>query len=233
MKSIIKTKLIWDIDGTLLKTNGAAAVPFAQAVSDFAGKTVAIDRKGLSGFTDYEIAMHLLKTHDIFFEINHITQILNAYVNNLPESLENIGIDLINNVDQVLEKLMELPEIELLIGTGNCFMGAEIKLKYAGLARFFLDQNFFCSSEQLWNRDLIIKTAKDSLSVNEIGIVIGDSPRDISSAKNSGLSVIAVPTGAHSYVELESHCPTEILNEHWRYSDLMIAIEKIKLLEVT
>ena len=75
MKAIIKTKLIWDIDGTLLRTNGAAAIPFSKAVSDFAGLNVEINRKYLSGFTDYEIAMHLLNSHNISFEMSNITQI--------------------------------------------------------------------------------------------------------------------------------------------------------------
>jgi phosphoglycolate phosphatase-like HAD superfamily hydrolase len=47
MNATIKTKLIWDIDGTLLRTNGAAAIPFAEAVSEFAGIPVFIDRKRL------------------------------------------------------------------------------------------------------------------------------------------------------------------------------------------
>ena len=76
MKSLVKTKLIWDIDGTLLKTNGAAAIPFAKAVSDFAGVNVKIDRKNLSGFTDYEIAMHLLSSRNISFEMRDISEIL-------------------------------------------------------------------------------------------------------------------------------------------------------------
>ena len=57
-----KTKIFWDIDGTLLQTHGAAAVPFANAVSKFAGYEVQIERKKLSGFTDYEIAQYLLKS---------------------------------------------------------------------------------------------------------------------------------------------------------------------------
>jgi len=96
MKSIIRTKLIWDIDGTLLRTNGAAAIPFSKAVSDFAGVNVEIDRKYLSGFTDYEIAMHLLDSHNVSFKMRHITQILNEYVQNLPQSLETIGVEIIN-----------------------------------------------------------------------------------------------------------------------------------------
>jgi phosphoglycolate phosphatase-like HAD superfamily hydrolase len=231
MKSIIRTKLIWDIDGTLLRTNGAAAIPFSKAVSDFAGVNVEIDRKYLSGFTDYEIAMHLLDSHNISFEMKNITQILNEYVRNLPQSLETIGVEIINTIDQVLEKLFQTPDIDLLIGTGNCLAGAKVKLEHVSLKKFFLDENIYYSSEIDWNRDLVIQKAKKSLSKNEIGIVIGDSPRDIKSAKKSGLSVIAVPTGAHSRDDLESNCPTSSLNKDWHYSDLMGAVEKIKELE--
>lgn len=231
MKSIIRTKLIWDIDGTLLRTNGAAAVPFSKAVSDFAGVNVEIDRKYLSGFTDYEIAMHLLDSYNVSFEMKNITQILNEYVRNLPQSLETLGVEIINTVDQVLEKLFQTPDIDLLIGTGNCLAGARVKLEHVRLKKFFLDENIYYSSEIDWNRDLVIQKAKNSLSKNEIGIVIGDSPRDIKSAKKSGLSVIAVPTGAHSRDDLESNCPTSILNKDWSYSDLIGAVEKIKELE--
>ena len=228
MKYISKTKLIWDIDGTLLKTNGAAAIPFARAVSNFAGVNVEINRKSLSGFTDYEIVMHLLNSHNIPFEMRNITQILSEYVRDLPQSLETIGVDLINTIDQVLEKLFHLPNMDLLIGTGNCLAGAKVKLEHVKLAKFFLDKNFYYSSEIDWNRDMVIQKAKNSLSVNEIGIVIGDSPPDIKSAKKAGLSVIAVPTGAHSCDELESNSPTSTLNKDWCYSDLISAIEKIK-----
>ncbi len=230
MTADIKTKLIWDIDGTLLRTNGAAAIPFAEAVSEFARIPVFIDRKSLSGFTDYEIAMHLLQLHDIPFEIKDITQILSKYVQNLPLSLNQVGVDLINSVNQVLETLTKLPNVELLIGTGNCLDGARTKLQHVGLDRFFLDCHLYCSTENLWNRDLVIHKVASSLLPNELGIVIGDSPRDISSAKNAGLSVIAVSTGAHSYEELEDHHPTAILKKTWEYPDLMIAVEKIKLL---
>jgi phosphoglycolate phosphatase-like HAD superfamily hydrolase len=224
MNANIKTKLIWDIDGTLLRTNGAAAIPFAKAVSEFAGIPIDIDRKSLSGFTDYEIAIHLLKLHDIPFKMRDISQILTKYVQYLPRSLNQIGVELINDIDNVLEKLSRNPDIQLLIGTGNCLEGALTKLQHVGLDKFFLRYNLYCSSEDLWSRDLIIQKVANSLLPNETGIVIGDSPKDISSAKNAGLRVIAVSTGAHSYEELISNQPTKILKKNWEYSDLIIAV---------
>jgi phosphoglycolate phosphatase-like HAD superfamily hydrolase len=159
--------------------------------------------------------------------MENITEILHQYVRNLPASLETIGVDLISTIDQVLRKLHQLPNVDLLIGTGNCLAGAKVKLEHAKLKKFFLDENIYCSSEIDWNRDMVIQKAKNSLSENEVGIVIGDSPRDIKSAMQSGLSVIAVPTGAHTRDELESNRPTTTLTADWRYSDLKSAIDKI------
>ena len=228
MESTVRTKLIWDIDGTLLKTNGAAAIAFAKAVSNFAGKTIQIDRKSLSGFTDYEIAMTLLKNNNIRFNSENINQILRVYVENLPLHMTEIGVDVINNSDQVLKKLLNHPNLDLLIGTGNCLAGARQKLKHVGLLKFFLDKNIFCSSELLVSRDSVIQKAKNSLAIGEIGIVIGDSPRDIASAKKMELKVIAVPTGAHSFQELNYYNPTITLDKDWSYDSLVLAIENIK-----
>jgi phosphoglycolate phosphatase-like HAD superfamily hydrolase len=119
----------------------------------------------------------------------------------------------------------------LLIGTGNCLEGAKTKLKHVALDKFFHDHNLYCANDNLWNRDLIIQTVSSSLLPNELGIVIGDSPRDISSAKSSGLPVIAVSTGVHSHEELTSHNPNYMLKNTWDYSDLIIAVEKIIALE--
>ena len=52
VNNAIQIKLFWDIDGTVLRTNGAAAIPFADAVKNFTGSQVTIDRQVLSGFTD-------------------------------------------------------------------------------------------------------------------------------------------------------------------------------------
>ena len=53
--------LIWDIDGTLLNTKGLGAGPFCDAFTHHTGKGAIIDKKKLSGFTDYEIALSLMR----------------------------------------------------------------------------------------------------------------------------------------------------------------------------
>lgn len=227
LKLFKNIKLFWDIDGTLLKTNGAAAVPFANAVSEFAGVEVIIDRKKLSGFTDYEIAISLLSSIGITTTLKNITLILENYAEKLPTSLSDGLVEKIKNIDGVLETLSKIPKIDLAVGTGNFLLGAKIKLNYVGLIHYFNDDNLFCASENYWSRDSIINNAKNSIISNQIGIVIGDSPKDILSAKASGLKNIAVTTGGHAHAELCEYKPDLILREDWQVEDLINGINSL------
>ena len=224
LKLLKKVKLFWDIDGTLLRTNGAAALPFAKAVSEYVGVEVIIDRKELSGFTDYEIAISLLGSIGITTSLKDITLILKSYAEKLPAALDNGEVKKIGHIEKVLETLLKIPEIELAVGTGNFLPGAKIKLNHVGLMNYFNNNNLFCSSENYWSRDLIINNAKNSLTTNQVGIVIGDSPKDILSAKASGLKNIAVTTGSHSHTELNEYKPDLILREDWQVEDLIFGI---------
>jgi len=221
LKLLKNVKLFWDIDGTLLRTNGAAALPFAEAVSEYAGVEVIIDRKKLSGFTDYEIAISLLGSIGITTNLQDITLILNNYAEKLPVALNSGVVKKIGHIEKVLEILLKIPKIELAVGTGNFLPGAKVKLNHVGLMNYFNDDNLFCASESYWSRDLIISNAKNSLTSDQVGIVIGDSPKDILSAKVSGLKNIAVTTGGHSYTELSEYKPDLILKEGWRVEDLI------------
>jgi len=221
LKLLKNVKLFWDIDGTLLRTNGAAALPFAEAVSEYAGVEVIIDRKKLSGFTDYEIAISLLGSVGITANLKDITLILQNYAEKLPAALYSGVVKKIGDIEKVLEILLKIPKIELSVGTGNFLPGAKIKLNHVGLMNYFSDDNLFCAFESYWSRDLIISNAKNSLTSDQVGIVIGDSPKDILSAKVSGLKNIAVTTGGHSYTELSEYKPDLILKEGWRVEDLI------------
>jgi len=227
LKLLKKVKLFWDIDGTLLRTNGAAALPFAKAVSEYAGVEVVIDRKKLSGFTDYEIALSLLSSIGITTSLGNITLILENYARKLPISLNQGVVEKIGQIEKVLKSILEIPEIEPAVGTGNFLPGAKIKLDHVGLMNYFDDNNLFCASENSWSRDLIINDARNSLSADQIGVVIGDSPKDILSAKASGLISIAVATGAHSSVELAKYVPSLILNDDWQVNDLIDGINNL------
>jgi phosphoglycolate phosphatase-like HAD superfamily hydrolase len=120
-----------------------------------------------------------------------------------------------------------IPEIEIAGGTGNFLPGAIIKLNHVGLLNYFHYENLFCASEKYWSRDLIINKAKNSIKSDQIGIVIGDSPKDIISAKASGLKSIAVTTGSHSHSELDEFKPDWILRNRYHIEDLIFGINTL------
>jgi len=227
----IQIKLFWDIDGTILRTNGAAAIPFADAIKNFTGTQVRIDRQELSGFTDYEIALHLMGISPDRESLQKVTKVLNFYTDLLSASLKVGRVEKIGEIEEVFNLLQESPQVELAIGTGNCHKGAVAKLGHVKLLQFFESKNIFCANEENWNRDLVLLSAQKSIDQNQVGIVIGDSPKDILSAKSVGLKVIAVTTGMHSEEELSRYSPDYILGNNWNYRSLNEAFSKLTNLQ--
>lgn len=222
-----KIKLFWDIDGTLLKTNGHAAIPFEIAASEYLGQKVEIDRKKFSGFTDYEIAKKLIESTGKNSSGTAVDKILENYCSMLPDSLKNGVIEPIGNIDAVLRSLKSFESLGLSLGTGNCLEGGKIKLQHVGLLRYFNIKDSFFASTFSWSRELVISQAKKSLHFDQIGVVIGDSPRDIEVAKKLGLHVIGVTTGAHNYNELKAMDPNSILSEDWDLLELTNTLQKM------
>ena len=222
-------KLFWDIDGTLLRTNGAAAKPFAFAASELIGKEIIIDRKQMSGLTDYEIAKKLLESSNKKIDLKKISRMLDVYCELLPESLKVGNVEKVGKISETLEILSGIKTIKISIGTGNCLSGLNVKLSHVELLHFFDLDDIFYASEINWSRELIMEQAFKSLDLNQVGIVIGDSPRDIEVAKKSNLKVVAVTSGAHTKNELIVHGPDAILDSNWGLNELLNVLNNITL----
>ena len=222
-------KLFWDIDGTLLRTNGAAAKPFAFAASELIGEEIVIDRKQMSGLTDYEIAKKLLESSNKKIDLKNISRMLDVYCELLPQSLKVGNVEKVGKINETLEMLSGIKTIKISIGTGNCLSGLNVKLSHVELLHFFDLDDIFYASEINWSRELIMEQAFKSLDLDQVGIVIGDSPRDIEVAKKSKLKVVAVTSGAHTKNELMAHGPDAILDSGWGLKELLNVLNDIAL----
>lgn len=220
-------KIFWDIDGTLIQTNGSAAKAFEYSASINLGLDVKIHRKKLSGFTDFEIAKVLIQNTNSKVNSLVIEKIIDDYCSVLPEFLKNGEVQCIGEITKVLNHLNSFKTVKLSLGTGNCLSGAQIKLKHAEILDFFDINDSFFSSIKNWSRQLIMQNAKKSLKPNQIGVVIGDSPKDIEIAKKIGLYVIGVATGAHDYEELKFLNPDSLLSKYWSLNELTYILENI------
>jgi phosphoglycolate phosphatase-like HAD superfamily hydrolase len=220
-------KLFWDIDGTILETNGSAAKSFEKAVTDYTGQEVKIDRKSMSGFTDYEIANFLLKSVVKTVSLQDIKRVLEIYAKILKKDLQDSNVQTIGNVSAILNKLKSYPLTDLGIASGNIILGAKEKLKRVGLLDIFSDKNIFCASEKNSQRRLVFQEAKLSLRKDQVGIIIGDSLQDIDAAHKSGLIIISVPTGLHTSAELKQLNPNFILKKDWDFQDLSTILQSL------
>jgi len=225
-----RVRILWDIDGTLIRTNGAAAVPFKNAIMNYSGSSIEFDRKKLSGFTDYEIVQSVFADLNREIELSEIDKILSEYSSNLPINLELGKAKQINEISEVLLELENSNEYENAIATGNCYLGAITKLRHIELNKFFKPELMFHASPQNTSRDEIIACAKMSLTAGQVGIIVGDSPKDIASALKNNLKILVVATGMHSEEELRQIQKFNVVKKSWQKNELLDAIYKISKL---
>jgi len=222
-----KFRLFWDIDGTLIRTNGAAAIPFKKALSDFLKQEIELDRKKLSGFTDFEIIQTVAKSYGAEIQNEEAEIILGNYAQDLPTALKAGNAHSINVIKEVLVEIDSSNDFESAIATGTCRPGAIAKLTHINLIEFFKTDRIFHASVKSQTRDQIIAEAKKSLGPSQVGVIIGDSPKDILSARANKLRVLGVATGMHSVAELRDFQSDHIVGKDWTKAGLMDAIFKI------
>jgi phosphoglycolate phosphatase-like HAD superfamily hydrolase len=218
--------LVWDIDGTLLDTRGRGAKPFCEAFQEVTGMPAVIDRRKFSGYTDYEIAFGLMESVGLEKDKQLATKILNKFAARLELILNEFPPLILADVLAALEYAEKNPIYINSIGSGNFKSGAEVKLKTAGLHKYFQHSDFNIATESEWSRDQVIQQIP-MRNPKVLSLIIGDSPRDISSARKAGLPVLAVCTGMHTFDELTELKPDFIMGRGWQISDLISILNQI------
>lgn len=205
--------LLWDIDGTLLDTNGVAAKQLIESFKEITREDCSIYPGQFSGFTDFEIVLTLLANSGLHPEIDRAEQILTHYGTRLKNKLLETPPTLLAEVREVFQNMEKLTFVQHFIGTGNSKLGAHTKIATSGLQKYFEDDSYFISTPEKVSRDLVIESAANAIYYPTL--LIGDSDRDIMSAKKNKLTVLAVATGHHKVDELKSHNPDYILSKNW------------------
>lgn len=206
--------LLFDIDGTLIDSNGAGGA----AILDAAEEHFSIHRDELpplqlAGSTDPAIAM------DVFGHLNRqhtpeeVIAFLDRYLANLHRRLhaDDFSGFTLPGVNALLDSLRDESEAHLGLLTGNVKRGAEIKLTRHGIFDRFIDGGFGSDHH---DRNQLGPVALQRMQ-NATGtrydiadvIVIGDTPKDIRCAEAFGAKCLAVATGQYSADELRALNP--------------------------
>ena len=197
--------LFWDIDGTLLTTARAGVFAWEDSVRELTGRKFDLSTIRTAGMTDYQIAARTLEALGMEQSAENVLRLLRRYEELLPSSLPRREGRVLDNVREILGHLEgERPDVRSYLLTGNTRTGAQVKLTYFNLVRFFRDGAF---AEDTGARSSIasraLELARQAGPVGEETIfVIGDTPHDIECAKAIDAKTIAVATGGYSVDEL-------------------------------
>ena len=217
--------LLFDIDGTLVRTGGAGKAAMESALRTAFGVSEIRDTVPYSGRTDRAITRDLLRVHDIDPSPANQLRLGEAYLAHLPVCLKQHSGVVCPGVNELLAELHRREGVVLGLLTGNVRAGASQKLAHFGLWDFFACGGF---GDEHFERDDVARMAVAEVC-NHLGRdvdpcdvwVIGDTPLDVKCARAVGARVVAVATGWHPIEELRSHNPDLTLADLSNLAELL------------
>ncbi len=204
--------VLFDIDGTLIRTGGAGVKAFGKVFATEFNATDGFERLKFAGRTDPAIVREFFLFHGIPVTRENFQRFFERYVFWLDNILHQGSVEVCPGVRGFIRQLQALtPPPVLGLLTGNIRLGAEIKLRQAGLWDLFAVGAFGDDHE---DRARIAATARDrggrlvgqALQGDQV-LVIGDTSLDIACARAIGAKVLAVASGGASLEELQAHRP--------------------------
>ena len=215
--------LLFDIDGTLIRSGGAGKAAMEAGLRAEFGLKELHDRVSYSGRTDTGIARELLAIHGLEPTDANVERLKAAYLAHLPGSLRRRGGTVLPGIAEALKRERQGAVVGLL--TGNIRAGAEVKLRHFGLWDHFPFGGF---ADGLDDRDDVARRALAeaerhvgrAIDPNDVW-VIGDTPLDVKCARAIGAKAVVVQTGWHRRDELVACCPDHLLPDFTHAGELL------------
>jgi phosphoglycolate phosphatase-like HAD superfamily hydrolase len=219
--------ILFDIDGTLVRTGGAGKAAMEAALCEEFGARLSGEEIPYSGRTDRAIAHDLLAGHDLAPTPANVTRLIAGYLARLPAALSRVAGNVCPGIGDLLGVLRGRPDVVLGLLTGNVRRGAEAKLSHYGLWHHFVCGGF---GDDHHDRDDVARSAVRSVrqhvgrDVDPSQVwVIGDTPLDVSCARAVGARAVAVATGWHSADDLLACRPDFLFHDLSDYPRLLAA----------
>jgi phosphoglycolate phosphatase-like HAD superfamily hydrolase len=208
--------LLFDIDGTLMAGATAAhAAAVHQAICEVHGLS-AVDRSltrsiDPAGRTDPEISRAILLAHGVSADridaraadVRLATG--EIYAQSCPADLSEFVLP---GIPELLASLEARDDVRLSLVTGNYETVARVKLRAAGIGRWFASGQggFGSDSEDRTDLPAVARAraarADGTPHGRERTVVIGDTPRDVACALADELRCIGVETGSFTAAQL-------------------------------
>jgi phosphoglycolate phosphatase len=208
--------VLFDIDGTLLWSDGAGRRAIHAALTEVFGGIGPADHR-FDGKTDRQIVRELMTLaghdHDVIDE--RMDRVLDIYVRELHSALVDPAHPprRLPGVAELLDALDRRDDIVLGLLTGNVAPGADAKLRAVGIdpARFRVTAFGSDDEDRPALPPIAQRRACELLGAPLAGerfVVIGDTPADMTCGRGIGARAIGVATGRYGVAELLSHGAT-------------------------
>lgn len=213
--------VLFDIDGTLLLSDGAGRRAIHRALHEVFGSTGPADYF-FDGKTDPQIVRELMRLagHGDDHIDARMTTLLARYLEILHEELRAPGYHphALPGVPELLDALEARSHVILGSLTGNLAEGARAKLEAVGLdpGRFRVGAYGSDHEERPELPAIAAQRTSRELGIDVTGaaiVVIGDTPADLTCGTALGASAIGVATGRYSVEELRRHGPIAVFQD--------------------
>ena len=201
--------VLFDIDGTLVLTGRAGVRGMNRALQDVFGRNDGLDGIPVAGRTDWAILVDAVRRYGRELDDALLHDLRARYVAALAEEIQHRGEgrkEVLPGILPLLETLSGRDDVALGLVTGNFVRGAEVKLGYFDLWRYFRFGGF---GDDAADRNLLVPVAIERArlcGVPEVPmrdvVVIGDTPADVACAHAVGATAVGVATGGSSVEEL-------------------------------
>ncbi|MBE0643121.1 MAG: HAD hydrolase-like protein [Bacteroidetes bacterium] len=222
--------ILFDIDGTLITTDGIAKTAFAEAIEETFGTPTIAHAHDFAGKTDQQIYSEIVRGSNLPEELlsTHHDAVFSLFFRKLEERLGEENVTVLPGVRALLEALRDEEAATVALLTGNMLQGARIKLTPPGLLEFFSFGAF--GNDAYYRHDLpeiAIARAYErtgaTFKAKDI-VIIGDTPHDIDCGRHLNVRSIGVATGGYSHESLAEARPDHLFEDLTETDRLLDAI---------
>jgi phosphoglycolate phosphatase-like HAD superfamily hydrolase len=224
--------VLFDIDGTILLTDGAGRRAVHRALIEVFGSTGPADHR-FDGKTDPQIVRELMRHEghaDAYIDAR-MARLLDRYVHHLDEELRvgAAGVRLMPGVAELLDALEARDDVVLGLLTGNLAAGARAKLAAAGIDPDRFRVGAYGSDHETRGALPAVaqRRVREELGLDIAGsdvVVIGDTPADLECGREIGARAIGVATGQFPVDALWQHGPIAVFADLSSTADVVRAI---------
>jgi phosphoglycolate phosphatase len=210
-------RLAWlfDVDGTLLLTEGAAREAFSCAVRDLLGAEDDLADVSFMGRIEPLILRDILRKHGRSLDVAEEARFWDAVFAHMRRLMRPGRGRLMPGVPALLDRIAAEPGWVMGLLTGNMTQMARIKLGHFGLEGRFAFGGFgeMAADRDALARALVRRVAREHGVPAQRCVVVGDTEHDIACARAAGARVIAVATGGADRQTLAAAAPDLLLDD--------------------